>query len=374
MTTILIKDALRQSVEAASGGLQTVLYTAKGQPSFMNIIEKFDMSAIDPALSGTHPAFIINGTEVSQILVGTYTASLINGELLSLPNSQPSTPALAAAVTAARAGGDGFHVMTNAEWSAVQMQCYALGFNPKGNNYYGRDATNSTQYGRRVDGASATGGITTGNPVIYAGSGPVSFRHNNAYNGISDVNGNVYLQTPDVRLCGATGELHIFSNNGAAAKGTDLSISSAGWRAINAETGELMALSYTGTPGVDFVSNLTNSVRILTASAVGTNYTLTVADGAPFSSMANAGAIPVSAKALTELKRYGLYPLVNNAATLGNDKFAIPGAPSTAVTERLLRRQGSFVDGASAGVWMASFNNGMRDAVGASAFRVAYYA
>ncbi|EML3987540.1 hypothetical protein RFG92_005347, partial [Klebsiella pneumoniae] len=86
MTTILIKDALRQSVEAASGGLQTVLYTAKGQPSFMNIIEKFDMSVIDPALSGTHPAFIINGTEVSQILVGTYTASLINGELLSLPN------------------------------------------------------------------------------------------------------------------------------------------------------------------------------------------------------------------------------------------------------------------------------------------------
>ncbi|HBR0808853.1 TPA: hypothetical protein L9I00_006145, partial [Klebsiella pneumoniae] len=174
MTTILIKDALRQSVEAASGGLQTVLYTAKGQPSFMNIIEKFDMSVIDPALSGTHPAFIINGTEVSQILVGTYTASLINGELLSLPNRQPSTPALAAAVTAARAGGDGFHVMTNAEWSAVQMQCYALGFNPKGNNYYGRDATDSTQYGRRVDGESATNGITTGTPVIYTGSGPVS--------------------------------------------------------------------------------------------------------------------------------------------------------------------------------------------------------
>ena len=48
MTTILIKDALRQSVEAASGGLQTVLYTAKGQPSFMNIIEKFDMLLTRP--------------------------------------------------------------------------------------------------------------------------------------------------------------------------------------------------------------------------------------------------------------------------------------------------------------------------------------
>ena len=54
-----------KSVEAASGGLQTVIYTAKGQPSFMNIIEKFDLSAIDPTLSGTHPAFIINGVEVS---------------------------------------------------------------------------------------------------------------------------------------------------------------------------------------------------------------------------------------------------------------------------------------------------------------------
>ena len=50
MSTILIKDSLRQAVEAASGGLQTVLYTAKGQPTFMNIIEKFDMSTIDSSL------------------------------------------------------------------------------------------------------------------------------------------------------------------------------------------------------------------------------------------------------------------------------------------------------------------------------------
>ncbi|MBH8278377.1 hypothetical protein I8Q62_22820 [Klebsiella pneumoniae] len=373
MTTILIKDALRQSVEAASGGLQTVLYTAKGQPSFMNIIEKFDLSVIDPTLSGTHPAFIINGVEVDQLLIGTYTASLVNGELLSLPNRQSSTPALAAAVTAARAGGDGFHVMTNAEWSAVQMQCYALGFNPKGNNYYGRDATDRTQYGRRVDGASATDGITTGTPAIYTGSGPVSFRHNNAYNGISDVNGNYNLLTPDVRLCGATGELHIFPNNNAAAKGANLSVTSTGWKAINAVTGELMELSYTGTPGVDFVSNLTNSVRILNASAAGANYTLTAVDGAPFSSMANVGTVPVSATALAVLKKYGLYPLVASAATLGNDKIVISATTATAATERMLRRQGSYTDGASAGVWMAGFN-GVRAASGVSAFRVAYYA
>ena len=42
--TILVKDSLRQSVELASGGEQTVLYTAKGQPTYMNIIQKFDLS------------------------------------------------------------------------------------------------------------------------------------------------------------------------------------------------------------------------------------------------------------------------------------------------------------------------------------------
>ena len=70
--TILIKDSLRQSVELASGGLQTVLYTAKGQPTYMNIIQKYDMSTIDPSLSGTHPAFIVDGVEKPEIFIGTY--------------------------------------------------------------------------------------------------------------------------------------------------------------------------------------------------------------------------------------------------------------------------------------------------------------
>ena len=64
MTTILIKDKLRQSVEVASGGLRTVLYTTTGQPTFMNIVEKFLLSDIDASLPATvHPAFIINGVE-----------------------------------------------------------------------------------------------------------------------------------------------------------------------------------------------------------------------------------------------------------------------------------------------------------------------
>ncbi len=84
---------MRQSVEAASGGEQTVLYTAKGQPTYMNIIKKFDLSTIDASLSGTHPAFIVNGVEKPEIFVGTYLGKLVDGELLSLPNVDPSASA-----------------------------------------------------------------------------------------------------------------------------------------------------------------------------------------------------------------------------------------------------------------------------------------
>ena len=40
MATIITKDSLRSSVEAATGGLCTVLYDDAGHPSFMRRIPK----------------------------------------------------------------------------------------------------------------------------------------------------------------------------------------------------------------------------------------------------------------------------------------------------------------------------------------------
>ncbi|MBE8972169.1 hypothetical protein G9435_03705, partial [Escherichia coli] len=118
MTTIINKDSLRQQVEAASGGQRTVLYTAKGQACFMNIIEKFDMSTIDPSWSGTHPAFIINGEVQDRIFVGTYQGIISDGELISSPYAAPT--ALGVYETyhrIARQNGAGWHAMTGAEWA-----------------------------------------------------------------------------------------------------------------------------------------------------------------------------------------------------------------------------------------------------------------
>ena len=56
--TISVPDSLRAAVESASGGRQTVLYTALGQPTFMNIIPQFTGAQV--GISGytdPHPMF-----------------------------------------------------------------------------------------------------------------------------------------------------------------------------------------------------------------------------------------------------------------------------------------------------------------------------
>ena len=65
-----LKDTLRESVEAATGGKVTVLYDDKGYPSYMNVIPKFKVEDIDASLgTGVHPAFIVGGVEKSEIFI-----------------------------------------------------------------------------------------------------------------------------------------------------------------------------------------------------------------------------------------------------------------------------------------------------------------
>ena len=73
--TFSIKDTYRQSVEAASGGKQTVLYDDKGIPSIMNIIPKLSYKAVGIGNSeAALPAFNIDGVEKDEIFIGTYPA------------------------------------------------------------------------------------------------------------------------------------------------------------------------------------------------------------------------------------------------------------------------------------------------------------
>lgn len=350
MSTILIKDSLRQSVEAASNGEQTVLYTAKGQATFMNIIKKFDLSTIDPSLSGTHPAFTVNGVEKDAIYVGTYQGCVKNGELLSLPNVAPTYNLNYDTLLAnARACGNGHHLITNAEWSAIALQCNKNKTIPSGNTYFGRSAEDSSLTGRRVDGVTP-GTQTEAAGVTLTGSGPVSWRHNLKYNGISDMSGNISEWCSGLRI--VDGEIQIIENNNAAQNTISLSADSTEWKAIHAETGALIA---TGS---------VNSVKFATSGAA--DYSLVAANNSLFSGVTNPSATkPVLAPALLKLKALCIIP-ISAGLDLGGD-----GIYLNIASERLLLRGGRWQDSIWAGINQLNLFN-LRTVVGHGS-RPAYY-
>ncbi|WP_338562584.1 hypothetical protein [Acinetobacter sp. KS-LM10] len=338
--TILIKDSLRQSVELASGGLQTVMYTAKGQPTYMNIIQKYDMSTIDPSLSGTHPAFIVDGVEKPEIFIGTYQGKIVSGELLSLPNVDPTVSTnYDNFLNAARANGNGHHLITNAEWSAVALQCYKNNTQPMGNSYYGRSSEDPLLIGRRADGLNP--GDTSGSARTLTGSGPVQWRHNGKNNGIADLSGNVNEWNSGMRLL--NGEIQIIENNNASKLAINLGAASVEWKAIDGATGDLVAPDSTGT-----------TVGTVKIAASGTNdYTLVIGSGGAFGSIKNPSTTkPVSTAALNKLKALGLFPIVDAPATFNAD-----GMYHNLTIEAIPIRGSSWNLGAVAGVFSLFSNN-----------------
>ena len=308
MTTIFIKDDLRASVEAASGGKQTVLYTASGQPTYMNVIPAFNGQDADAGLpTGVHPAFLVNGVQKSEIFIGTYPGIIKNGELLSLPGVDCTTSINHdQAVTAARLCGTGHHVMSNVEYAAIYLWCRANGFQPRGNTNYGKSDASAWETGRRVDGL--TPGDTAGTPRILTGSGPNSWNHDNSNSGIADLCGNVWEWSPGMRV--VYGEIQLLANNNAALYSADFSATSADWKAIDGASGALVSPTFTGTiAGANYVPTTANSVRYAVSGTA--NYTLVRANGSAFEGMTNPGTTPVGATALATLKAHGLYPVAS---------------------------------------------------------------
>jgi sulfatase modifying factor 1 len=349
MVSIFVKDDLRASVEAASGGRQTVLYTALGQPTYMNVIPQFDAQAVDAALPpGPHEMFMVNGIAKSEYFVGTYPGRVVNGELLSLPGMDPSTGINHdQAVAFARANGVGHHLMTNAAFAGIALWCRANGIQPRGNTNLGRSGDAIWETARRADGLSP--GTSGGAARTLTGSGPVSWRHDNTSAGISDLCGNTWEWTPGIRLMG--GEIQIIAGNNAVLSSTDLSSNSAEWKAINGATGTLMVPTFTGSIAAGtYLPTTANSVRLAENGAA--NYTLVRASGQSFEAMTNPGATPVGAAALALLKSLGLFPV----AKLLGGTIAVPAENGDGIwfalkDERLAFRGGSWSDGNNAGLF-----------------------
>jgi len=366
MTDVISYDHLRQSVEAATGGLCTVIYDSKGYPNYMRVFPKCTIQSLLPdlGLTGTHPAFIVNGVEKSEIFISMYPATnILNTAAVALPGLDPAnTVNFNEAVAACEAKGTGWHLMTNAEWSLVDAVCMSNGFIPHGNNNWGRDITYQYENGAltnttKIPGSSA--GNTHGRTC--AGSGPVTWRHDNSPAGVADLVGNVAEWCSGFRL--NNGEIQVIPNNDAAITGQDHSASSTAWKAILQD-------------GTNVDPGTTNSLKFDSQNPDGS--TPTNVGPAQLSTTivnsVNTGFCQQAFKSLTAksgvnvppiLRLLGIFPY---STLTSNDNIWIRN-----VGERLPYRGGYYSNGTQAGLWSMSLGNPRTNRLAHFGFRPAFY-
>ena len=231
-----------------------ILYDDKGMPSIMVKIPKQTYKQLGLGESeAVHPAFIVNGQEVDAIWISKYQNIVQNGRAYSLPGQDPHVNVtFDTARGYCEAKGEGWHLMTRAEWALLALWCKNNGHLPWGNNNYGKDSreTNYKAIPTYIDGEGRICRVATG-------TGPLTWSHDNSTSGIWDLNGNVYEWIGGMRL--VYGELQILVNNNAADSKHSQSPTSSEWVAIDGTTGEpLMPNGEGTTPNslkLDYVSN-----------------------------------------------------------------------------------------------------------------------
>lgn len=321
-------------------------YDDKEMPSVMVYIPKFRLcDVLSTEDTSVHPAFRVNGVEIDGFWVGKYQTAHYNGRAYSLPGENPAnTATLDTFVSYNRAKGAKFHEITNAEWAAIALWCHKNGSEPYGNNNYGKD-TRETLY-RAIPTSHESDGRTA---RVATGTGPVTWSHDGTVEGIWDLNGNVWEWCTGLRL--VNGEVQIIKDNDASEPTCDLSAGSAAWKAIKADTGELVTPDGSGTTAgtvkLDYVSNKWKYVTTITSSADSGR-------GCQFKDITCDTGVGAAAQLL--LQALALLPdtaLTQEGVidtTYGGDYFYANNAQA----ERCLFRGGNWYNGSSAGVFRAN--------------------
>lgn len=240
-------DDLKLSIEALSGGKNTVLFDDLGMPSVMVPFPKLKMSdLIAGGSENIHPAFSVDGVEKSVIYVSKYQNIVLNERGYSLPMRDPRASLnFDQAVTYCRNKGKGWSLTPYSLWSAIALWCRKNGTMPRGNNNYGADHAYGHEKG--VPTYYESGEIAR----CATGSGPNTWNHNWMPDGIADLNGNVWEWCAGMRLM--NGEIQIIPYANCMAADASMGASSTLWKAIAAD-GTLVEPGSAGTLKYNYVS------------------------------------------------------------------------------------------------------------------------
>lgn len=222
-------DTAELALRAAGCADNTFVYDDKGMPSiYVNFPNMRLSELLADGDSSAHPAFLVNGEEITNVYIGKYQGKVENSRMYSLPGVDPQTYINHdAADTYCANKGAGHHIITNAEWALAALISKKLGAQPKGNNNYGRDVTEA------IRTASPTGFDSNRNAMrVATGTGPASWYHNGQINGVWGMNGNVWEWIRDLRL--VKGEVQVIPYNNASDNTVSTAANSTQWRAINA--------------------------------------------------------------------------------------------------------------------------------------------
>lgn len=233
------KKSWRERVQDSSFGRNTVMYDDQGNPSVMVFSPlQTEVDLLTGGGAVPHPAFTVNGATKSGVYISKYpnitTGAGATLRALSLKHVDPgNTITIDNALLACKQKGTGWHLLTNAEWSAAALWCKKQGFMPRGNNNYGKDIAVPSEKG--IPSYFSSNNIAR----TLTGSGPVAWSHDGSPFGICDLNGNVSEWVGGLRL--NNGEIQILADNNAADNTKDQAAGSAEWKAILAADGTLVA-------------------------------------------------------------------------------------------------------------------------------------